>query len=384
VTGSRAGRLAYAAFLALATIDASGYGIIGPVVPAISEATSSGPGVTGLLVATFAVGMSAGFALAGVAIHRYGAAPVLAVSVALLALGAVCFVTVESLGLYFAGRLLMGLGSGGLWLGIAIGVIERWPGEEFKRLSGIMAMYSVGGIAGPALGAIGGIRAPFLAYLGVVAVAVLALLALGPPHEQVAEFRSDRQVLRAPGFLLSSAGTLMVALVIGSFDGTLPLHFDSLLSQAEIGALYVLASLLLAFWAFAASRFPVRPTLYVATVLIVAGLALAGAGEQVWVWIAALVLAATGFGLAETSSIGILLETVGTERIVLAMAVWSQVFALGYLIGPAVGGAIVETLGFDALGLLPFAFALLVLWAAVVERRAQGTPAGESVMRSRL
>jgi MFS family permease len=382
VKGS-AGRLAYPAFIVLATIDASGYGLIAPIVPAISEATSSGPGVTGLLVATFAVGMSIGLALGGLAIHRHGAAPLLVVSIVLVAIGAVAFVTIESLGLYFAGRFLMGLGSGGLWLGIAIGVIERWPGDEFRRLSGIMAMYSVGGIAGPALGAIGGIRAPFLAYLGVVAVGVLALLTIGPPQVQAAEFRSDRRVLRAPGFVLASAGTLMVALVIGSFDGTLPLHFDSLLSQAEIGALYVMASLILAFWAFTASRFPVRPTLYSATALIVIGLALAGAGEQVWVWIVALVLAATGFGLAETSSVGILLETVGTRRIVLAMSVWSQVFALGYLVGPALGGAVAETLGFEGLGLVPLAFALFVVAGALMERRAQRETEAATI-RSRL
>jgi MFS family permease len=151
----------------------------------------------------------------------------------------------------------------------------------------------------------------------------------------------------------------------------LPLHFTSLLSQAEIAGLYVGTSLLLAFWAYMAARFPIYPTLYIATVLIVAGLALAGAGDAVWVWGLALGVAATGFGLAETSSLGVLLEAVGTDRIVLAMVVWSQTFALGYLVGPALGGAVAEVLGFGALGLVPLAFALLVLAGAVAVRRSQ-------------
>ncbi len=371
-------RLAYAAFLALAVVDSSAYGLIGPIVPAISDVTGAGPGVTGLLVAVFAVGILLGYVGAGVVVKRYGPGPVLAGGVLLLVLGALGFVLTESLPVFFASRFLMGLGSGGLWIGISLGVIERWPGEEYRRLTGVMAMYSAGGIAGPALGAIGGIRAPFLAYLALACLGGIALLAVGPPHERAPAFESDRTVLRAPGFFLASAGIVMVAVTIGAFDGVLPLHFDSLLSQAQIAALYAGTSIVLAFWTFAAERFPIRPTLYVATALIVVGLSVAGAGEEVWIWIVALALAGTGFGLGQAAALGVLLETVGTERIVLALVVWSQAFAVGLLVGPALGGAVAETLGYAALGLVPLAFALLVLWAALAERRAQRAPDGVS------
>jgi MFS family permease len=371
------GRLAYPAFLVLAVIDASGYGIIGPVIPAISDATGAGPGLTGLLVAMFALGMAVGFLVAGIGVRRWGAAWVLAAGIGLMALGALGFIAFESLPPFFCARFLMGLGSGALWIGISLGVIERWPGEEFRRLTGVMAVYSAGGIAGPALGALGGIRAPFLGYLGLVALGALALVFVGVPHERAPAFRSERDVLRSPGFFLASAGIVMVSVTIGAFDGVLPLHFDSLLSQAEIAALYVGTSLVLAFWTFAAERFPLRPTLYVATLLIVGGLSLAGAGEEVWIWIVALLVIGTGFGLAQASSLGVLLEVVGTERIVLALVAWSQAFAVGYLLGPAFGGGVVEALGFAALGIVPAAFALLVLWAALLERRERRLrPAG--------
>lgn len=372
--GRGSGGLAYAGFMGLATLDASGYGVIAPVVPQIADATGAGPLVTGALVATFGIGMGVGFGLAGVGIQRRDAAFVLAGSVALMGLGAVGFATIESLPLYFVSRFLMGLGSGGLWIGITLGVIERWPGDEFRRLSGIMALYSIGGIAGPALGAIGGIRAPFLAYLGVVAAAGVGLRLLGSPHELAEGFVSDRAALRAPGFLLSSAGVLMVAITIGTFDGVLPLHFSERLGQAEIGALYVGTSLVLAFCAYTSSRLPSRPAIAASTALIVGGLALAGAGDAVWVWIVALALAATGFGIAETASIGILLDSVGTQRIILAMVVWSQIFALGYLVGPVAGGIVAETLGFGAIGLVPLSFATLVLAGFVRVRAAAAGP----------
>lgn len=379
----RSSRLSYGAFLALAIVDSTAYGIIGPIVPAISDATGAGPGVTGVLVAMFAIGMVVGYLLAGIGVQRVGAAPVLAAGVALLAAGSLGFVLAESLPVFFATRFVMGLGSGGLWIGIALGVIERWPGEEYRRIAGAMAMYSAGGVIGPALGAIGGIAAPFAVYLALACVGGLTLVAVGPPHEKAPEFHWDRGVLRAPGFVLAAAGIVMVSVTIGAFDGTLPLHFDSLLSQAEIGALYVGTSLVLVFWTFAAARFPTRPTLYVGTALIVAGLALAGAGTALWVWIVALALAGSGFGLAQASSLGVLLEAVGTQRIVLAMVAWSQAFALGYLLGPALGGAVAETLGFALLGIVPLGFASLVLVGAVAERRAQQAP-GAATMRSRL
>ena len=350
----------YAAFLGLGALDAAGYGMIGPIVPQIAEATSAGPAVMGALVATFGIGMVIGFYPAALAVRRFGALSVCAASLGLMILGAVAFVTGESLALFFCGRFVMGLGSGGLWTAISLGVIERWPGSEYRRLSGLMAVYSVGGIAGPAIGSIGGIRGPFLVYLGLCAVGVAVLPVIGAPSRHAPAFGSDRAVLRSPAFAVSAAAMVLIAVTIGTLDGVLPLHFASELGQAGIAALFVGTSLVVALFAVLGARFPLRPTMVVAVSAIVAGLAIAGAGDDVWIWVVGLAVAGMGFGLGETSSLGSLLEATGPSRLLLAMVVWNQVFALGYLIGPSVGGAVAETLGFDAVGLLPFAIALLV------------------------
>ena len=149
--GRGAGRFAYVAFIGLATLDSSGYGVIAPILPQIADATGGSGVVMGALVAIFGLGMAAGFYPAGLAVQRSGAAPVLAVSILLIGLGAVGFVAGESLPIYFLSRLLMGFGSGGLWMGISLGVVERWPGHEYRRLGGMVAAYSIGGIVGPAL-----------------------------------------------------------------------------------------------------------------------------------------------------------------------------------------------------------------------------------------
>lgn len=363
--------MVYLALLGVAALDAAGYSIIAPVVPAIAEETGAGPGVMGALVATFAVGQLAGYPLAGRGVQRRHASVVLAAALVLMALGDLGFILGESLELFFPSRLLQGIGAGGLWIGVSFAVLERFPGQEFRRLTGVTAAYSVGSIAGPAMGTVGGIRGPFLIHLGLVVVAAGVVAALGRPRERSA-FGSDRTALRTPGFWLASAGILLVALGLGTLEGPLPLHFAERLSQAEIGALYVVATVLVGFSAAAAGRLPPRPTLVATTVLITAGVGLAGLADSVPIWIVAVALAGVGLGLGEAGSLGVLLDTVGTERIVLAMVVWSQLWAVGYLAGPAAAGGFAEVLGFGAIGLVPLAAAALVVVGLV---RAPATPA---------
>jgi MFS family permease len=360
--------MAYVVLLALAALDSAGYSIIAPVVPAIGTATGSGPGVMGALVASFAIGQMVGYPIAGRGIQRRHAVAVLAASLTLVLVGDIGFIAGSGLGVYFPARLLQGIGAGGLWIGTAFAVIERFPGEEYRRLSGLTAIYGIGAIAGPAIGGAGGIRTPFAIHLGLVAAAGLALVLLGAPRDR-AHFTSDRRALRSPGFWVASAGILLVALTLGTFDGPLPLHFAEHLSQARIAALYVVAALVGAACAALAGSLPPRPVLWVSAVLMPGAIALAGLSESVPIWIAVAVLAGVGVGAGEAGSLGVLLEAIGVERIVLAMVVWSQVWAVGYLAGPAAGGGVAEALGYGAIGLVPLAASLLLAAAYVPARR---------------
>jgi MFS family permease len=368
--------LAYLVLLALAALDAAGYSIITPIVPEISEATGGGPALMGLLVASFAVGQIAAYPVAGRGIQHRHAVVVIAVSLALIVVGDLGFILGEGLGVYFPARVIQGIGAGGLWMGISFAVIERYPGREFQRLTGVTAAYGVGAIAGPAIGGAGGIRVPFLIHLGLVLL--LALARVGAPREAIA-FRSDRAALRSAGFWLASAGILLVALALGAYDGPLPLHFSEHLGQAEIAGLYVAAALIGAICATLAGYLPPRPSLAAATVLLPAGVALAGATSSVPLWILAAVIVGVGLGMGEAGSLGVLLETIGVERIIVAMVVWSQLWAVGYLAGPAAGGGVAEAFGFGAIGLVPVAAALGVVAAFVLARRE---PARSGASRS--
>ena len=360
MTAARGSTAAYPLLLALGALDASGYSVIVPVAPAIADATGAGPATIGLLVASFPTGMVLGFALAGSLVRRRGARSLLVGSLAVVALGALGFVLGGSLAVYFVSRFLMGLGSGGIWIGVTFDTLERWPGQEYLCMSRIFAAYSVGGLIGPMLGAFGGIRGPFLAYLALLLAALPVVLFVAEPQVR-REFDADRAVLRTRGFRVASAAILFAVLALGVLEGVLPLHFAERLSQAQIGGLYVGASLIVAVSAAAAGGRRPRPLVFAAVLLAVAGTSLAGIATDVPLWLLALALAAVGIGIANTGSLGLLVEAVPVQRIVTAMVVWSQIGIIGYLLGPLAGGLVADSLGYAFIGTVSAVAGLLVV-----------------------
>ena len=101
--------------------------------------------------------------------------------------------------------------------------------------------------------------------------------------------------------------------------------------------------------------------MFAAVLLSVAGISLAGMAADVPFWVLSVLLASVGIGLANTGSLGLLIEAVPVERIVTAMVIWSQVGIVGYLPGPLAGGLVAEGPGYAFLGLVPAAAGLLTI-----------------------
>jgi MFS family permease len=88
---------------------------------------------------------------------------------------------------------------------------------------------------------------------------------------------------------------------------------------------------------------------------------LAGIAVSIPLWVVALMLAGVGIGLANTGSLGLLVEAVPVERIVTAMVVWSQIGIIGYLLGPLAGGAVADGPGYAYVGLVAAAAGAVVV-----------------------
>jgi MFS family permease len=367
----------YLLLLALGAIDAAGYSVIAPVLPSIAHELEIGPARIGVLVASFPAAMIAGFAAAGLFVRRGRISLAVRLSLVLSAVGAAGFVLGSDFETYLASRALMGLGSGGLWIGITFWTLERWPGQEYVCMSRVFAAYSVGGLLGPALGSIGGIQGPFAAYLALTLVGLVALRA-ATSSPAARAFAPDRAALRLRGFWAASAGILFAVMALGIVEGILPLHLAERLSQGAIGAFYVGMALVVSASAAVAGSLRPRPLLVVATGLVVVGLGAAGLTTAIPVWLLALGLAAVGIGFANTGSLGVLIETVRTERIVTAMVVWSQLGIVGYLLGALAGGAVAGGVGYAALGLVPLGAAALVLALVGLDARPDAPRPGPS------
>jgi MFS family permease len=345
----------------LAALDAAGYGMLAPILPEIGERTGTGPGVAGALVACFALAQVVGYPLYGLVAQRSGSWTVLAASLVVLVVGDAGFVFGDGLAVWFGSRFLAGLGAAGLWIGVTFAILELWPQSAYRRMTGVFAAYSVGSIAGPAIAAVGGIRGPFALHALVTLAAFAPLVALRAGRARV-HFGADRSVLRTRVFGIAAAGIVLVSLAIGTIDGPLPLHFSERLGQAEIAALYVLAAIVVAAGSALAGRFSPGNALWAGAVLSPVGIAVVGITGTVPPWVAGLIVAAAGFGLAEAGALGFLLETVERERILTAWVIWSQLWAIGYLAGPAVAGLVAEAWGFAVIGAVPLAGSLLVAW----------------------
>lgn len=127
--------IAYPVLMVLGALDAAGYSVIPPVTPAITRATGAGPALVGALVASFPVGIMGGFVLAAQGVKKGRSTAVLLISLALVAIGSLAFVAGHTMEIYFVGRLVMGLGSGSVWIGVTFGTLERWPEQEYVCMS---------------------------------------------------------------------------------------------------------------------------------------------------------------------------------------------------------------------------------------------------------
>jgi MFS family permease len=367
----------YPVLLALGVIDAAGYSVIGPVLPTLAVATGASARTLGWLTASFPLTMLVGFVLAVRLLRHAHTAAVFVGGLVLLAAGASVFVLTDQMFALFAGRMVMGVGSGALWIAITFRTLEYWPGQEYRCMSRVYAAYSVGALLGPVLGILPGARLPFAAYLGLVLMAIPVVLTLPAPAVRLPTTQ-DRSALRLPGFWFASLAIMFAMMAPGMLDGVLPLHFASRLTQSQIGLAYAATALLIAVSATASAR--VRPTVALALggVAIVVGIAAAAMTATVLAWLVSLAVIGLGTGATETGSTGALLQVVPTDRIVTAMVVWSQIGMVGYLLAPALGAPLAQQYGFGAVALVPLAAAVAVavtgLASGMLRVRRAGRP----------
>jgi len=330
----------------LSAYDAIGYGIVGPVLPALRARADATSIEASIVFAGFAVGMLAGFALAGVAIRRTGPRTAALAGVALHLAGDLLFIFGHSPGVYLAARVAQGLGSGALWMASTFTVLSWWPERPGPKLGWMLSSYAVGSVIGPLLAALGGAVLPFagdavLASAGFVAAANM-------PSRHGRPFDWGLAVLRDRRLAFGSLVALLEALLFAALEGSYTLRFADRLSQRLLGLLIALTTIAFGLGAAipAAGAGGIRGRRASQSALLVCAIAvLALGGSSVpALWFGAAVVLGLALGVTETGAVSMVAAT-PEESMLTAMTAASQAFALGYLIGAPLATWLTESAG---------------------------------------
>ena len=337
-------------------VDAMLYTALTPLVPDYADEFGLSKTGAGLLVAAFGAGALFGGIPGGIAAARFGPKHAVVAGLVLLGVASFAFALAggaESLGI---ARFVQGFSSTVTWAGALSWISSAAPREQRGEMLGIAFGAAVAGaILGPMFGGGAeevGIRLSF-ATLGVVAFgfALLALLGRAADRERVTVAGLRRAFLDSR-FLGGLWLNTLPAMLFGTLVVLAPLALDdagwSTLAIATVFFVTGLVEVAINPLVGRASdrvgrRLPIRAGLAAS---IVVAVALAVSSEPLLV--AALVgAAAISFGSLYTPGMALTSHRAESTGLAqgLAFGIMNTAWALGALLGPAVGGGLAELQG---------------------------------------
>ena len=366
-------------------LDTMLYAALTPLLPDFVERFDLSKTGAGLLVASYAIGVLAGAVPAGFASARIGAKPAALAGLLVMGVASVGFAYADSAWGLGLARFVQGLGSALSWAGGLAWLIGAAPRSRRGELLGTaLGAAIVGALLGPVLGGVASVVGRHVAFIGValvtVVVALIGARVSGIPREG-SSMAAVGRALRDRRFLFGFWLMMLAALLFGVLSVLASLDLDRLgWSAVAIGALFFFnASFEAVFNVFvgkAVDRRGALPLLRLALPLgIVAALAL-GWADNAWVIAALAFLGAISWGALFTP--GMVLLSSGADGVGLpqglAFGLMNGGWALGAIIGPALGGALSD-LGGDFLAYGLGALASAVTLYLVVSYKPVGTQA---------
>jgi multidrug resistance protein len=361
--------------------DILAYSIAVPVLPHLSRQFGASPTVIGLLFASFGVTLFAISVPMGTYSDRIGRRFPLVGGLLALAASSALFAFAPGMTWLFAARLVQGGADAVTWVvGFAL-IADLYAAEERGRVMGlVMSGSTFGFMAGPTIGGwlyeTGGIRLPylFIAGLSLVVAVGIALLKFPSKHE-AHEPLPLSTILRVPAVATCVIAVIVGGATIAMLEPVLSMFLNSAigLGPARIGLVFgggaLVAAVLHPVFGHIADRVGGRR-------LTLWGVAAIGAMlpilSQSWSFpsaVGAYVIGALAIATMITPSLTYMAEataSAGTPSFGVAYGLYNVAWAVGLLVGPAVGGFLYERLGFTTLTLI---WAPTVVIAALVLSR---------------
>jgi multidrug resistance protein len=388
----RQSRTAAVVLVTFATFtDIVAYSIAVPVLPDLSRRLGASPTMIGLLFASFGVTVLAVSLPMGAISDRMGRKVPLVGGLLALAASTVMFAFAEELPALFAARLVQGAADAVTWVvGFALLADMFGPAERGRVMGLVMSGTTFGFMIGPTLGGwlyeTGGVRVPFLSVAVFAVIAAIGFLWLEIPAKHAAhEAVPIRAILRVPAVAVCSAAVVVIGGTIAMVEPVLSLYLASSihLGPARVGMVFgagaVASAVLHPITGHLSDRWGARRVTVVGLVATGCVLPFLGFIDSFASAIGLFILNTAAVAVVITPSLAYMAEatsTTGVGSFGVAFGLYNFAWAMGLLVGPAMGGFLYERIGFERLVLAwaPVAITMTFLILAAERRPASPPP----------
>lgn len=362
-------------------LDVLLYDVIVPFLPGYVRRWGVSDTTIGLIFASYSVTMLLLTPLMGWLTDRVGRRLPILCGVLGLAAASLTYASADGIAVLLGARLLQGASGAALWSAALALLADVFPPEARGHAMGTaMTGMSLGALLGPPLGGVlyvwGSFQLPFVlaaALCALIGIALYAWLPEPASHERHVQ-RFVAQLRNGPAIVI--AGVVFVgATVLSMLEPILPLHLEDrlFLEPDGIGLLFGIATL-----AYGASSMLIGSLLRprarrwgMTAGLLATALALPFITRPTTLWSEAAALVPLGIACAfvlgpTLPALADAADRRGSRNYGAIYALFSMAYAGGMLVGPLVGGALAEALGFGTslllVGIAVAAYAPLVLW----------------------
>ena len=380
----RASRATAATLATLAAFtDVLAYSIAVPVLPDLSRRVGASPTMIGFLFAAFGVTLLATSVPMGALSDRLGRRGPLIAGAAALTLSTLLFAFANTLPWLFLARLVQGSADAVTWVvGLAL-IADLFEPDERGRVMGLfMGGTTVGFMLGPSLGGwlyeMGGSRMPFLAVAALSALCTLGFIWMKAPAQlERGEYATLRQLLRVRAVAICGSAVTLGGGTLAMLEPMLALFLAEHigLGPSRIGLVFGSSAVTLAFLHPIVGRIADRKggrwlmqagligmALMLPSLAFIRSFSSAVAINVVFTLTVAGMITPSLTYMAEATS------QAGVKSFGVAYGLYNVAWAIGLLVGPSIGGAAYERLGFPTLTL---AWAALLLPLTLMVARAR-------------